>query len=733
MRHRDRIGCGLALLLAAAGATQTAAQVAAPETEQEATRDEGPGAVAADTPAATVPAILVADNVYITPDRQLVAEGNVEVFHDDVRLRARRISFERDSGQLSILGPIRIEQAGAVTILADAAEMDSELQNGLLTGARMVLDQQLQLAALQMTRVSGRYTQLYKTAVTSCHVCEDGRPPLWQIRATKVIHDQQERQLYFEDAQFRVLDVPIAYLPRFRLPDPTLERAKGFLIPSVRTTSQLGTGLRLPYFIPFGDSRDLTLAPYVSSRTRTLDFRYRQAFKAGRVTFEGAYTRDDLIPGTSRGYLFGLGQFDLPRDFKLRFEIEAVSDNAYVADYGLPDVDRLRSEIALFRVRRDSAFQADIIHFRSLRDEDSTTQPLLVGDVFFERRFFPAAVGGEFRLNFEAHGHERSSSQDQLGRDVMRTTADIDWRRSWIGATGLRADWRMGISADVFRINQDSRYPDTILRNTPRTALTLRYPMRRTLANGATHYLEPMAQFGWSNVNGEDPPNDESTFVEFDQGNLVSLSRFPAPDRREDGATLVYGLNWSRHAPDGWQAWATVGQVFRKTADPSFTNTSGLSGTSSAILVAGQYKNDTGLSLTGRGLIDGSLSLSKAEFRGNWYTPRVSLAGTYLWLGTDPAEGRGKPLSELWFDGDYNINPSWTASANLRYDISDDRATRAGVGLIYRNECVTVDISLRRRYTSSTSVEPSTDFGFTIALRGFAVEGGTEKYRKACS
>ena len=178
------------------------------------------------------PAMLVADSVFITPDRQLIAKGNVEAFQGDTRLRAREIVFDRESGKLTITGPIRIDQGGTVTVLANSAELDEGLQNGILSGARVVFDQQLQLAALQMTRVGGRYSQLYKTSVTSCHICEDGKPPLWQIRAQKVTHDQLEQQLYFENAQFRVLDVPIFYLPGMRLPDPNLKRASGFLIPS---------------------------------------------------------------------------------------------------------------------------------------------------------------------------------------------------------------------------------------------------------------------------------------------------------------------------------------------------------------------------------------------------------------------------------------------------------------------------------------------------------------------
>ncbi len=679
-------------------------------------------------------AVLMADSVFITPDRVLVAEGNVEALQGDTRLTASRITFDRASGRLNVEGPIRIDEGGDITILASAAELDRDLQNGLLSGARMVMERQLQLAAVQMNRVDGRFTQLYKTAVTSCHVCGDGRPPLWQIRARKVIHDEQEQQIYFEDAQFRVRGTTIITLPRFRLPDPTLKRARGFLVPSIRSTSKLGTGLRVPYFIPLGDHRDLTLTPYLSPSTRTLGFRYRQLFLRGAIRFEGAYTRDDLTDDSMRGYLFGTGHFDLDDGYRLAFDIKTASDNAYLVDYGLPDYDRLKSEISLSRYSRDSAFRAEMIYYDSLRDlEFDSTLPTVVPSVRYERRWFPDRIGGELRLGLDVQGHHRSSSLNILGRDITRTTADLSWRRDWTFAQGLRADWRVGLATDLFQIYQDDRFDHNLTRVTPSTALALRYPMTKTTAAGVTHALEPVVQIGWTSVHGKAPPNDESAFVEFDQGNLLSLSRFPAPDRREDGLTLVYGLNWSRFAPSGWQASASIGQVFRREANPDFTRTSGLSGTSSDVLLAGQLQLDRGVALTARALLDGSFNFSKAELRGNWNAGPADIAGTYLWQDEDPAEGRIDALSEIWFDGRYEIDPNWSARANVRYDISDASTTRAGLGLGWQNECVTVDLSVNRRYTSSTSVEPSTDFGFTIALRGFAVEGGTEKYRRSCS
>ena len=679
------------------------------------------------------PAILVADQVYVTPDRKLVAEGQVEAYQGGTKLTASRVEYDQTTGQLQIDGPIRIEDDRGVIILASAAELDDKLQNGLLSGARLVFNEQVQLASTQMTRTGGRYTQLLKTAVTSCQVCGDDTPPLWSIRARRVIHDEEEKQLYFENAQLRVLSVPIFYLPRLRLPDPTLQRARGFLIPEIQTTSQLGTGIKVPYFIPIGDHADLTLAPYYSPDTRTLDFRYRQAFWNGNIAFEGALTRDTLIPSDVRGYLFGYGVFDLQNRFKLEFDISAASDDAYLKDYGISDLDRLRREILLTRSERDSFFGASLVDFTSLRDnEDDNFLPTFIADVRYERRTFPAALDGEIRTTLIGHTHARGASEDILGRDMSRASAELMYLRSFLLPAGIRSDVRAGVAGDLFGVRQDSTVPDSQGVITPQTAVTFSLPMVRGVRRG-TQSLEPIVQLAWSDVSGSRVPNDESNLVEFDEGNLLALSRFPAEDRREDGLALAYGLNWT-HTPndDRWGAHVSFGQVLRDSADPDFSQSSGLSGKSSDFLLAGQVLYGDDLSLTARTIFDHDFDFAKAEVRGSWAATRGALAGTYLWLDADTMEGRTSDAHEVYLDGAYDLTPHWTATANWRYDIADTRPTNAGIGLGYRNECVEIALSVNRRFTSSTTVEPSTVFGFTISLRGFGTADGAERYTSTC-
>lgn len=698
-------------------------------------------ALAQELPAPPKPAVLIADNVSVSRNRVLTARGNVEAFQGQLRLTAQQISFDQRSGKLTIIGPITIQDGADITILADQAELSRDLQNGLLTGARMVLNQQLQLASVEMNRVNGRYTQLYKTAVTSCHVCDDGRPPLWQIRAKRVIHDQAEQQLYFDQAQFRIRNVPVFYLPRLRLPDPTLKRASGFLIPSLATTSQLGTGIKVPYFFKLGDHRDLTLTPYWSARTKTIEFRYRQAFRTGRIHFEGAVTRDKLRPGEDRGYVFGHGRFDLARDYVLEFDLETTSDDAYLTEYSYSNKDRLDSEVSISRTRRDKYVRFGFVNFKTLRDgEDNATLPTNVIDGVYERRLFPTALGGELRLSANAHAHFRRSDldidgpdldSDIDGRDVLRLNLEANWIRQWTTVGGFLIQSQLGFAADAFQVNQDSSFPDAEAGFAPHAAMTLRYPLIKRTSR-ATHVLEPLVQIAFVGGSDLNVPVDESTRVEFDEGNLLSLSRFPRPDRRERGQSAAIGVQWARFAQNGMDTKLTFGQVLRRQNDSDFTTTSGLSGTSSDFLLAAQLRTNGGLSIVGRTLFNEQFDVSKAEVRGDWIGKRTKIGTSFIWLTDDAAEDRATAVSELTFDGSYAINQNWTTSANVRYDLIDDRAASAGVGLEYNNECVSVDLGINRRYTSSTSVEPSTSLGFTVSLRGFAASNGTEKYARSC-
>ena len=379
---------------------------------------------------------------------------------------------------------------------------------------------------------------------------------------------------------------------------------------------------------------------------------------------------------------------------------------------------------------------------RSLRDSEipiEDTLASLLGRATYERRMFPSLIGGQARLVFDLEGHERLAdtitpalstacttagltATDCLARDVLRAGVALGWRRDWTSGNGIQAAVEGQIAADYYWINQDGSFSSFLGHVTPTAAVELRWPLARAASNGAHQIFEPIVQLAWTDTLGANVPNEDSKLVDFDEGNLLALSRFPGSDRYERGWRTTVGFNWAHTGGDGPQYAATVGRVFRLNDLGQFTAASGLDGGASDWLIAGQVKLER-LTLTNRSLFDDGFNFSKTETQLAWHSDKVSASGSYIYVVDDPAEGRTGDTSELNFNADYRFTNNWTANVNGRYDGNTNQATNAGLGLQYANECVNVAFSVSRRFTTSTNLAASTDYGLKVSLNGFGNDG----------
>ncbi len=664
-------------------------------------------------------ASLIADSVTLTVDDQLVAQGNVEAFFAGSRLQATTIIYDRASDTLQIEGPIVIQTADGTLLTASSATLDPQLENGILQGARIVLDQQLQLAANQIDRQDGRYSQLYKTSATSCRVCGD-EPPLWEIRAERVVHDDVERQLYFENASFRVRGVPLMWLPRMRLPDPSLDRSTGLLIPEQRNTNRLGFGIKLPYFFTLGESRDLTVTPYTSPETRTLELRYRQAFVNGDLSIEGAVSEDTLFDGR-RAYLFADGEFALQNGYDLRFDIETTSDAGYLSAYGYSSKDRLDSAVSLTRVQDGTLSQARLTFYESLRDDEPRDSlPPVVADITQSGRM-TGLWGGALLYDLSVDTAYRTTSTDgELGRDVLRLGGYGGWQKDALLPFGVLGQIELGARADLFSVSDDVAFPQTDLRFVPSAQLQLRWPLRQIESDGALQLLEPVVQLAWAQSYGGTPPNEDSLRTELDRANLLALSRFAGEDTVQEGTQLAAGLTWSRFGTDGLDTSISIGRVLQQQSNDGFSASSGLDGSRSDWLIAGQISVPGGFFLDARSLWDADDGLNVADSRVSWRNDWITLGANYIWQGSDPAEDRPDTISEWTVDSGFVLSDTWALDLDARYDIAADRPVSAGLGLTWRNECVTIDVSASRSFASSDTLEPTTTFGISGSIGGFS-------------
>jgi LPS-assembly protein len=678
------------------------------------------------------PATLVADAISVNGG-DLLARGHVEIWHEDTQLRASAVRYIADENRMVIEGPIQIVDGDQLLLVADQADLSRDLQNGLLMGAQALLNQQLQIATRSIRRVDGRYLEMNRVTASSCEVCTQNPVPLWQIRASRVVHDEQKQQLYYEHAQFRLAGVPLLYAPRLRMPDPSLDRATGFLTPDFRNTTDLGFGIKLPYFIKMGDHRDVTLTPYLASKgAKTLEARYRQAFRTGDITLFGVISDDDITADRTRGWTMASGTFDLPRDLTLDFTLQKVSDPDYLVDYGYPTQDRVLSNINITRTKRSHHLSFGISHYESLRNgEVNAEQPSVLTNALYHRRFVPGALGGMADLKLSADTFWRESIIDGVrGRDINKARLELGWRRDWQNDFGMLFALSGAASGDIYQVNQDTAFAEQITRTSATVAAELRWPFERR-RDKFTDILQPVLQFVHTPDANAAVPNEDGAVVEFDEGNLFALSRFAGTDAVEQGTRLNIGLNWTRQTNTGASFGMTIGRVIRSDDYGVFTAGSGLDGVQSDWLVTAKLDNGHGLRLTNRAVLDPSGNFAKNELNLDWTTQKFDLSSSYTWLDADPTEGRPDDTSEIALAGRYDLSPHWFVTSDVNYDITDGRASQTQLGLGYQNECVSVDFNVSRRYGTTTS-RATTDFGVNVTFVGIGQTATDRAYRRTC-
>ncbi|MCB1389683.1 MAG: LPS-assembly protein LptD [Rhodobacteraceae bacterium] len=671
--------------------------------------------------AQAVPATLMADQVYVDRSGRLIATGAVEVWHGSVRLTAARVIYDRRGDRLDIDGPITLSNGPDQVILADSAQLSPSLRAGILTGARIVLDQQMQIAAARIERGTNGVSQMDAVVASSCPVCASDPTPLWEIRAQRVRHDESTGRLEFERAQFRFAGVPVFYAPRLNLPAPGNTRARGFLRPEISLDSDLGLAVGMPYFIPLGQTQDLTLTPRASTNGMvSLGFRWRMARVNGGIEVGGQVSHDDIVPAEMRGYGYVRALFRLRNDWVLTADLLAASDRTYLETYNITDDARLHGHVTLERIRRDQAARVRLLGFYSLRAADVNDElPNTAAQAEFEQHHDLA--GGDLAVRLDARSFWRRSTTDgTAGRDVARAGLGLSWRRSVVMAGGIVATAALDGRVEQVRVEDDTMYPDPVSRRAVQGMIEFRWPWAMVSDSGARHVVEPVVQVIGARRSGGALPNDDHTMPELDAGNLFALTRYSGEDAPDDGSRVNAGLRWARHAPGGVTTEALVGRIWRRAPLAGFDplHRQPLGREASDWLLAGRVNTPSGMSWTARVLVDPDSTVTRAETNLAWRNARTEVSTSYLFLPASAFEDRTVDLAEWSVDVTRHFASGWATTVGWDYDIGQSLFATARTGFTFTNECLAFDMTLARHFVTATNPSASTRFDLRIELLG---------------
>jgi LPS-assembly protein len=710
---------------------------------------------------------IEADNLIDDRDNKVVtAEGSVEARYQGRTVRADKLVYKTETGEVRATGHAVIINEDGTTEYADDVELDDELRTGVATAFSARLQDNMTLAAGAAIKRSETVQQLNNAVYTVCDICaEDGSPktPTWSVQASRIIQDKEHHVIYYRNAIIRVLGVPVLYTPVFWHPDPSSERRSGFLSPKANYSRRRGFTYEQPFLWSISPSSDLVISPAFSTGVNPfLNLEYRKRFWSGQVDVRAGYTYEKLFDAngkfgdaTNRSYIMAEGRFDPSDKWAWGFGLERVSDPGLFTRYRGTAVDvqrgpftadpqRLISQLYTFRQDASSFLTVSAVSFQSLRvvqvnrqyvsydapDAFPFVAPLVEGR--WDPQYLIAGgrlrvVGSAVMLNRDQDIRKLTPLGAQMNQalNTRRASANADWRLSKTFSNGLRVEPFAVARSDLYSIDDPSAA--NRLRVVGRTQATLGANIsmpfiRRT--RGTSLILEPLAQLAISprdRLNNE-VPNEDSLAFDFDNTNLFSLNRFPGYDRFEGGARANLGGRATATWGNGGEASLLVGRVFRTKPDSAFGYQTGLRGTTSDWVTAATLTPIRGISFFSRSRLDSdTLKLRRQETGVNVGYSRVTGYARYFYHDRDI---NGTRTESAQFGATAFVTSHWGVGVNASRDLEAKIWPVVQYTLIYQDNCIRIDFVYSRDQTFNRTIAPSNSFTIRLNL---ATLGGTRR------
>ncbi|SEO59547.1 LPS-assembly protein [Methylobacterium sp. ap11] len=461
--------------------------------------------------------------VYDNDKNTVSAVGNAELHYGPRTLLADRVRYDRNTGRVFAEGNVRLTDETGSVVTGDRMELTDDFKSGFIDSLRVqqTIEQRgrparVRFSAPRAERIAGETTTFEYGTYTACEPCKDHpeRPPLWQVKAARIIHNNEERRIYYEDSYLEVAGIPIAYLPYFYSPDPTVRRDTGFLAPHFVSSNVLGYGIGTPFFWNIAPDYDLTVEPTFLSKQGVLgqaEWRQRLANGFYNVRVSGIFqsTPSAFLPGPLgsgdrdfRGSIESAGQFYLAPNWRAGWDVVGVTDKWFLDNYRIRNqtisTDYFREAVStafLIGQGDRSWFEARGYYFKGLSTFDWQKQQPIVAPVidYDKRRDGPDPIGGEvrFQANF-THLSRDATQYTQIPRtgtyllspsvngitfplystcsvfergqclvsglagDTTRATAQVSWRRTFTDEFGQRWQPFAYLRGDAFFVNPNT-------------------------------------------------------------------------------------------------------------------------------------------------------------------------------------------------------------------------------------------------------------------------------------
>ncbi len=727
------------------------------------------------------PIVLRADEIEHNDDLGLtIARGHVEVAQNGNVLLADTVTYNQRTDTMTASGQVSLSQPTGEILFSDYLELRNAMGDGFAENVRMLLADRSRLAGNTARLTNNNRTELRRGVYSPCDLCKSDptAPPAWQFVARQIDHDKEFKLIEMRDATMEIDGWPVFYTPYISMPDTSVKRASGFLIPSLGSSSSVGVNATIPYFLVLGPDKDITFLPRITSKVGpVLETEYRQQFGDGAIDALGSINYSNpnnagLSGGQLRGNINARGEFDINEDWRTGLNLQRVSDQNYLLQFGFgnPPLNAEISRAYLEGFGLRSSTDVDAYAFQPLVPGlGVSTQPIVMPVINRNWQSEPDALGGRWNLNANLLDIVR-----KVGSQTKRMSLGAEWERTFRDGIGGQYEFTASGRGDGYWVNDLSPLSNPDLpsayfpvdgapaaepvnpnfltgRVFPQVGLKWSYPLIHP--GSLTPLIEPIVGV-YAAPNGGNQrkiPDEDSLSFDYDDSLLFRPDRLAGYDVLDTGQRVDYGLKLGLYDNSGGSYRALVGQSYRAEVNPFLPPGSGAFNRLSDVVGRLVLEPSSFLDLIYRFRLDGT-TLAYREQQASITTgpQNLRIGATYILapaqvasnVVTNPTTGQsvlyGKQ-EQLTFNATAKLTRYWslsgsetinlTGSSNIVNGVvtpqSSNSSLYASVSAIYQDECMAFVGAITQSGIRNGAVTPGYSVLFSVVFKNIGEIGGT--------
>jgi LPS-assembly protein len=681
-----------------------------------------------------LPILMMADEMNYDEELEtFVARGKVEIIQGERSLLADTVNYNQKTDTVRASGNVVLHEPSGEVIFAEYMELRDQLKTGMIERIQILLKDESRFAANSAERKDGNKTRMRRAVFSPCKRCEKDPdfPPIWQLKAERLEHDQAAQEIRYKDVYLEMWGFPVAYSPYLSHPDPTVVRKVGFLPPDFASGGNVGGFIRLPYFIPIGEDKDVTLDPiYTKDEGLILSGEYRQRFKKGELAFSGSIAEAQRKEGDAenaivkndrvRGHFTVAGGYHLDETWRAKVDVKRSSDRGYLRkfDFFKLNQNTLRSNVKLEGFRRRNHMAANAYWFQDLRTDRDVEQPIAAPVLDFNHIGDADSLGGRWQL-------------DANLRTLFRDEGPESQRLSFKPGYQIRQTWNLGLvtaatattQIDGYRIeNASISDGDETFegRFFPQMAVQMGYPIVRHSDN-LKQVIEPII-LGIAAPNGSNPEkiiDEESTVFELDDTNLLSIDRFAGSDKVDSGSRVIYGVKFGMYGETIGDITGFLGQSYSFHVDSDLKSSKLLQEDFSDYVGRIDVKPNKYFDLLYRFRFGKSdLSTRRSAVGFSLGPSAMKVSGNYFFVEQGTAASNTEQREELRISLVSQINRFWSSSLGTQRDLTNSGGSLAHIlSAEYQDECFGFKATAQRTFTRDVEIKPESRILFRFIFK----------------